>query len=370
MKVLTVVGARPQFIKARPVSAALAAAGAAEFLLHTGQHYDAAMSDNFFAELGLRAPDANLGVGSGPHGAQTARMLAGIEEHLLAVRPDWLLIYGDTNSTVAGALAAAKLHIPVAHVEAGLRSRNRRMPEEINRVVADHVSNRLYCPSAEAAANLAAEGITSGVHIVGDVMHDALRHFLPLASTRSPILSLLGLEPGSYHVATLHRAELTDDPELLQSVLRTLGSLAKPVILPLHPRTRARLNALSWSNPPDSRLRLVEPLGYLDMLRLVSASDRVLTDSGGLQKEAYWLGRPCITLRAETEWVETVAVGWNRLAGSNEETIRNALSEPIPAFRPPLYGDGDAAIRIAADLAGAAPATPARLPSAESPSRG
>lgn len=354
MKVLTVVGARPQFIKARPVSAALAAAGATEFLLHTGQHYDAAMSDNFFTELGLRAPDANLGVGSGPHGAQTARMLAGIEEHLIAVRPDWLLIYGDTNSTVAGALAAAKLHIPVAHVEAGLRSRNRRMPEEINRIVADHVSSRLYCPSSEAAANLAAEGITAGIHIVGDVMHDALRHFLPLATAHSSILAVLGLEPGSYHVATLHRAELTDDPDLLQSVLRTLGSLDKPVILPLHPRTRARLDALRWSNPNDSRLRLVEPLGYLDMLRLVSDSDRILTDSGGLQKEAYWLGRPCVTLRAETEWVETVAAGWNQLVGAPFDALRAALAKPIPALHLPLYGTGDASARIVADLLSAA----------------
>jgi UDP-GlcNAc3NAcA epimerase len=350
MKVLTVVGARPQFIKARPVSAALTTAGITEFLLHTGQHYDPAMSDNFFAELGLRAPDANLGVGSGPHGAQTARMLAGIEEHLLAVRPDWLLIYGDTNSTVAGALAAAKLHIPVAHVEAGLRSHNRRMPEEVNRVVADHLSTRLYCPSAEAAANLAAEGIARGVHIVGDVMHDALRHFLPLATARSTILADLGLDTGAYHVATLHRAELTDDPDLLQSVLHTLGSLSKPVVLPLHPRTRARLDALRWSNPAENRLRLVEPLGYLDMLRLVSACDRVLTDSGGLQKEAYWLGRPCITLRAETEWVETVAAGWNHLVGTRADALLAALATPVPALHPLLYGDGDASARIVTDL--------------------
>jgi UDP-GlcNAc3NAcA epimerase len=355
MNLVTIVGARPQFIKAGPVSAALAAAGIHERLLHTGQHYDDALSARFFTELGLPAPAANLGVGSGPHGAQTARMLTGIEERLLEWRPDVVLVYGDTNSTLAGALAAAKLHLPVAHIEAGLRSRNRAMPEEINRVVTDHLSARLYCPSAEAAANLADEGITTGVHVVGDVMHDAVRHYRPLALANSDILRRLHLEPRAYHVATLHRAELTDHPALLATVLATLSALPLPVVLPLHPRTRARLESTGWHARSNSALRLLEPLGYLDMLALVASSERVLTDSGGLQKEAYWLERPCLTLRAETEWIETVSAGWNTLvppaSSGFDAALRIALARPAPPLRPALYGEGDAAPLIAADLA-------------------
>ncbi len=350
MKVFSVVGARPQFIKARPLSTALEASGVSEFLLHTGQHYDAGMSERFFTELGLRLPNVNLGIGSGPHGAQTGRMLAGIEEHLVQWKPDVLLIYGDTNSTVAAALAAAKLHIPIAHVEAGLRSRNRRMPEEINRVIADHLSARLYCPSAEAAANLIAEGIHDGVEIVGDVMHDALRYFLPIAMQRSDVLDRLALSERNYHVATLHRADLTDDATLLKGMLCALGELDRPVILPLHPRTRARLEALAWSPPAGSKLLLISPLGYLDMLRIVASADRVITDSGGLQKEAYWLRRPCVTLREETEWTETVAAGWNRLAGTSASALRQAIGIAPAADHPPLYGDGHAAGRIVESL--------------------
>lgn len=354
MNLVTIVGARPQFIKAGPVSAALAAAGIHERLLHTGQHYDDAMSARFFAELGLPTPAVNLGVGSGTHGAQTARMLAGIEEHLLAWKPDAMLVYGDTNSTAAGALAAAKLHIPVAHVEAGLRSHNRRMPEEVNRVVTDHLSARLYCPSAESAENLRREGITAGVSIVGDVMHDAVLHYRPRALASSQVLARLCVEPQSYYVATLHRAELTDDPATLLAVFTALSTLGRPVIMPLHPRTRAKLAAAGWREPDVVGLRVIEPLGYLDMLALVASADRVLTDSGGLQKEAFWLDRPCVTLRAETEWVETVTSGWNTLVSPNganfAERLGSAISRPQPVEKWLLYGDGRAAHRITADL--------------------
>jgi UDP-GlcNAc3NAcA epimerase len=352
MKVLTIVGARPQFIKARPVSAALAEAGVEEFMLHTGQHYDHDMSGQFFTELGLRAPDTNLGVGAGSHASQTARMLTGIEEHLLAWRPDAVLVYGDTNSTAAGALAAAKLHIPVAHVEAGLRSYNRRMPEEINRVVTDHLSSRLYCPAQGACDNLAREGITGGVQVVGDVMHDALQFFLPLALQRPNPATLHRLSELNYYVATLHRADLTDNNERLCERLSALGSLDLPVVLPLHPRTRDRLDKVNWRPSPDQRLHVLPPLGYLDMLRLVSGCRCVITDSGGLQKEAYWLAKPCFTLREETEWTETVAAGWNHLVGMDTARLHAALQTPRPSARPQLYGSGDAAQRIARDLLG------------------
>ena len=352
MKVFTIVGARPQFIKARPVSAALAEAGVEEFLLHTGQHYDHDMSGQFFAELGLRAADINLGVGSGSHATQTARMLTGIEEHLLASRPDAVLVYGDTNSTAAGALAAAKLHIPVAHVEAGLRSQNRRMPEEINRVVTDHLSARLYCPAQAACDNLAREGITDGVQVVGDVMYDALQFFLPLALQRPNPATRHRLAESNYYVATLHRADLTDNNERLREQLSVLGDLDFPVVLPLHPRTRERLAKINWCPSPDQRLHVVAPLGYLDMLRLVSGCHGVITDSGGLQKEAYWLAKPCFTLREETEWTETIAAGWNHLVGLDTHRLLAALKAPRQLTHPQLYGAGDAAQRIARDLLG------------------
>jgi UDP-GlcNAc3NAcA epimerase len=272
MKILTVVGARPQFVKAWPVSAALRAAGCTEYLLHTGQHYDDQMSGRFFTELGLRTPDANLNVGSGSHADQTGRMLVGIEQHLVAQKPDWILVYGDTNSTLAGALAAAKLGVPIAHVEAGLRSFNRRMPEEINRVAVDHISTRLYCPSALAVSNLAREGITQGVAQVGDVMFDALRHFGAIARERSDLLARLKLSPRGYYLATIHRAENTDDPVRLRSLLEALGGLDRPVILPLHPRTRAALDAAGGKGLPAG-VRVIEPLGYLDMLAATQSAD-------------------------------------------------------------------------------------------------
>ena len=326
MKIVTVIGARPQFIKAWPLSRALRAAGIEEYIIHTGQHYDYLMSEVFFQELDIPKPDCNLEVGSGPHGRQTGLMLDRIEQVLLAQKPDWLLVYGDTNSTVAAALAAAKLHIPVAHVEAGLRSFNRRMPEEVNRVLTDHVSARLFCPTPTAVENLAREGITTGVHQVGDVMLDALTSAKVLADTRSTILATLGLQPQTYAVATVHRAENTDQPDQLRSLLATFASLDLPIVLPIHPRTRHILeNTLpEVLAKARSQIRLINPLGYLDMVNLTQHAATVLTDSGGLQKEAFWLGVPCITLREETEWVETVAVGANLLAGTSPDRIQQA----------------------------------------------
>lgn len=342
MKIVTVLGARPQFIKAWAVGAALRRAGFKQVVVHTGQHYDQNLSGQFFAELDLPLPEHHLGVGSGSHGEQTGRMLQGIEAVLTSERPDWVMVYGDTNSTLAGALAAAKLHVPIAHIEAGLRSFNRRMPEEVNRVLTDHVSDLLFCPSTSAQQNLAQEGITHGVHVTGDVMHDALLHFAARARATSNILARLQLAPREYYAATIHRAELTGDPDRLRALLAALGRLDRPVILPLHPRTRGQLEA-SGPHPSLGTLRLIEPLGYLDMLRLTADSRRLLTDSGGLQKEAYWLGVPCLTLRAETEWTETVAAGWNQLVDDDPSRIENALNTEPPARRPSLYGDGHAA---------------------------
>ncbi len=327
MKVATIVGARPQFIKAAPVSRALRQQHT-EVLIHTGQHYDDAMSAVFFRELEIPAPDVNLGIGSGPHGQQTGAMLAGIEEVLLAEQPDWALVYGDTNSTLAGALAAAKLHIPLAHVEAGLRSFNRRMPEEINRVLTDHVSTLLFCPTQTAVNNLAAEGIAQGVHLVGDVMHEALLWAAERARTRSTILVRLGLQEKVYLLATVHRAENTDDPARLRAILDAFAALDEPIVFPVHPRTQARIEALGLKSK-FRNLKSIAPVGYLDMVQLEQSARMILTDSGGIQKEAYWLGVPCVTLRDETEWVETVEAGWNVLVGAEMEQIVMAVKNPI-----------------------------------------
>jgi UDP-N-acetylglucosamine 2-epimerase len=346
MQIVSIVGARPQFIKAAPLSRALRRNPATrELLLHTGQHYDDAMSAVFFRELDLPAPDVNLGVGSGTHAAQTAAMLTGIEAVLLDARPDGVLVYGDTNSTLAGALAAAKLHIPVAHVEAGLRSYDRAMPEEINRVLADHLAALLFCPTATARANLAAEGVTAGVHVVGDVMYDALRHNLTLAAARPDPRMALGLAGRSYLLATVHRAANTDDPTRLRAIVTALNALAEVVIFPVHPRTRAALRALDVPLAPH--VRVLDPLGPLDMLRLEQQARLILTDSGGVQKEAYWLAVPCITLREETEWTETVAQGWNCLAGADPARITAAVAGFAPqGAPPPLFGDGHTAEAI------------------------
>ncbi|WP_420129554.1 non-hydrolyzing UDP-N-acetylglucosamine 2-epimerase [Longimicrobium sp.] len=354
--IVTVVGARPQFVKAGVVSRALVETGVREVLVHTGQHFDANMSDVFFHELGLPVPDHHLGVSGGSHGVQTARMLEGVERVLQEVRPDWLLVYGDTNSTLAGALAAAKLHVPVAHVEAGLRSFNRRMPEEVNRVLTDHTSELLFAPTEVAEGHLAREGIPAGrVHRVGDVMYDAALHFAERAERESTVLGDLGLEPGRYVLATVHRAENTDHPARLRAIVEGLSRVAAelPVILPLHPRTRGALRDQGLAVDAPG-LRVVEPLGYLDMVRLERDAALVATDSGGVQKEAYFFGVPCVTLRDETEWVELLEAGWNRLApptdaGAVADAVRGALGTRGRTGQ--LYGDGTAAVKVAHILA-------------------
>jgi UDP-N-acetylglucosamine 2-epimerase len=340
MKIVSIVGARPQFVKAGVVSRAIRSRHD-EVLVHTGQHFDDDMSAVFFRDLGLPEPDHHLGVGSGNHGEQTGTMIIRIERTLLDEEPEWVLVYGDTNSTLAGALAAAKLHVRVAHVEAGLRSFNRRMPEETNRVLTDHVSSLLLCPSRTAVDNLAAEGITAGVRLVGDVMADALNLAAERANA-SRILDVHDLQSGGFLLATVHRAENTDDPATLGRILSALGSLEETVVLPAHPRTRKAMAAANLE--ASGSLRLIDPVGYLDMVRLEQNARMILTDSGGMQKEAYWLGIPCVTLREETEWVETVEHSWNVLAGSDEAKIHDAVrSFSPPAERPPLYGDGNAA---------------------------
>ena len=351
MKIVTIVGARPQFIKAAAVSRRLRECHR-EVLVHTGQHYDDGMSAVFFRELGIPEPDHWLGVGSGSHGEQTGRMLAAIERVLLEERPDWVLVYGDTNSTLAGALAAAKMHIPLAHVEAGLRSFNRRMPEEINRVLTDHVSTLLLCPSALAVSQLAAEGITSGVLLVGDVMADAFQDAQERARHESGILETLGVTAGAYWLATVHRAENTDAPDRLRSILAAfdaIGSPEAPLLFAVHPRPRIALERICWTG--SAGVRLLGPLAYLDMARLQSEARGILTDSGGVQKEAYWAGVPCTTLRDETEWIETVSTGWNALAGADTERIVSLAGRSRPVGpRPPLYQTGSAAAAVVSSL--------------------
>jgi UDP-GlcNAc3NAcA epimerase len=335
--VLTIVGARPQFIKAAPVSKALAGSGDfRELLVHTGQHFDRVMSDVFFSELGLAEPHVNLNIHGGGHGVMTGRMLAALEHTIETEQPDWVLVYGDTNSTLAGALAGAKLHVRVAHVEAGLRSFNRMMPEETNRVVADHVSDLLLCPTRGAAANLRREGITRGVHVIGDVMYDACLAAGRRAAEKADVLESLGIVPGAFALATVHRAENVDVPEKLQAIIDYLKEEAgsQTIVLPLHPRTQ---QAMARFNIDSTGLCVCPPVSYLEMARLLAACTRVLTDSGGLQKEAYFHGKPCVTLRDETEWVETVECGWNRLWRGPDYRPRQPIAE---------YGDGRAADRI------------------------
>ena len=344
MKILTVVGARPQFVKAAAVSRILRETHT-EVLVHTGQHYDERLSEVFFRELGIPEPDYNLEVGSAGHSAQTGEMLIRMEPTFKKEKPDWVLVYGDTNSTLAGALAASKLHIPVAHIEAGLRSFNREMPEEINRVLTDHISQLLFCPAQKAVENLQLEGVTSGVHVVGDVMYDAVLRYSDAAAGNSPILASLDLKPHHYLLATVHRASNVDDTGRLLDILETFSMLGEIVVFPVHPRTLKAIRALGFS--AGENLKLVEPVGYLDMLWLEKNARMILTDSGGVQKEAYWFGIPCITLREETEWVETVQAGWNVVAGVGRERIMNAVRNfSVPASRPNLFGDGDAAQKI------------------------
>ncbi|MDP2233248.1 MAG: UDP-N-acetylglucosamine 2-epimerase (non-hydrolyzing) [Actinomycetota bacterium] len=351
MKIISVVGARPQFIKAAPVCRALRAHHE-EILVHSGQHYDYEMSDVFFEELGIPKPDYNLAVGSGGHGRQTGEMLGSLEVLFDEQKPDAVLVYGDTNTTLAGGLAAAKLGIPVAHVEAGLRSFNRTMPEEINRVVVDHVSELLMCPTRAAVANLAAEGISQGVSLVGDVMLDTARFFAEHVNA-SDALDHFELEAGQFYFATLHRAGNSDSASRLTSVIAALARLDRPVLWAVHPRTRKNITAFGLEDmlAAATNITPVPPISYIETVSLLRSAAGLLTDSGGMQKEAYFFGVPCVTMRNETEWVETVELGWNTLVGTDEERIVSAVSAlSRPANRPAVYGDGHAAEAIVAAL--------------------
>lgn len=349
MEILTVIGARPQFVKAAVVSRVIrdqAAAGGdiGERIVHTGQHYDHGMSKVFFEEMAIPEPSANLAVGSGMQGEQTAEMIAGIERELVAHKPDLLLVYGDTNSTLAGALAATKLHIPVAHVEAGLRSFDRRMPEEVNRIVTDHVSDFLFCPSQQAASQLAAEGIERGVHVVGDVMVDALEYYRARAIDPA--------RPAPFALATVHRAGNTDDPQRLAAIFEALAAAPTPVVMPIHPRTAAAMERQGIS--PRGSLECIPPVSYLQMIGLLERCEYVLTDSGGLQKEAYLCGKRCVTLRDQTEWIELVDIGANRIVGADPAAIAAALEwarAPLTE-QPRIYGDGQAGAAILSVLRG------------------
>lgn len=346
MMVTTIVGARPQFVKAAAVSRELAAAGITETIVHTGQHYDPGMSRVFFDELNIPEPTVNLAVGSATQAVQTGSIMVALEQFIVErPRPRVVLVYGDTNSTLAAALVAAKLNIPVAHVEAGLRSFNRLMPEEINRIVTDRLSALLFCPTPTSVENLSSEGMTTGVHLTGDVMLDATRMFADAAASKLDSLSVCGHPPETYCVATVHRAENTDDPERLRSIFDGLGRISGPVVVPLHPRTRSRISGITV--PGNVEIR--DPAGYLEMLTLVRHARMVLTDSGGLQKESLWLETPCITLRDETEWVETCEGGWNQVVGADADAIVAAAAQmpklPVPSFAAP-----GASKRIAAFL--------------------
>ena len=351
-KILTVIGARPQFIKAATVSRAVARRnGLREVIVHTGQHFDASMSNIFFDELAIPKPDHYLGIGGGSHGAMTGRQLEAIERVLLDEKPDCVLVYGDTNSTLAGALAAVKLHIPVAHVEAGLRSFNKRMPEEINRILTDHAANCLFAPTDTAVQNLRAEGIAENkIHQTGDVMLDASLFYRDRA--RKPAwFDSLGVDAGNFVLATVHRAENTDDRSRLEGIFKGLAASGAPVILPLHPRTKAHL--AEFSIELASHLHVIDPIGYLEMVWLEDNCMLICTDSGGVQKEAYFFGKPCLTMRDETEWVELVEHGWNQLVGTDSTRIANSISKACKAGEGcGLYGSGSASDEILTILAG------------------
>lgn len=351
VKFLTIIGARPQFIKAAPLSVELRKQHE-EVLVHTGQHYDANMSAVFFDELGIPKPDYNLGIGGGTHGEQTGRMLEAVEKVMMETSPDVVIVYGDTNSTVAGALAAAKLHIPVAHVEAGLRSFNRDMPEEINRIVADHLSTWCFCPSDVSVQQLAKEGVSHNVVNVGDIMADSVRLFALKARLQSHVLETIGVEARHFVLATCHRPVNTDSEENLKTILDAFAAMPLPVVLPLHPRTKGaicRYGLMDWLLA-QKNVCISEPLGYLDMLQLQQNAALVATDSGGVQKEAYYCNTPCLTLRNETEWVETVKIGWNTLCQIDKGSIISKtveiLSKDGEREHPDIYGDGFASRRI------------------------
>ncbi len=345
MVVLTVVGNRPQFIKAAAVSHRLRE-GAREVLVHTGQHYDEELSQIFFDELGLPRPEHRLDLGGGSNTAQTARMLEALESLLADERPDQVLVYGDTNSTLAGALAAAQAGVPVSHVEAGMRSFDRSMPEELNRVLTDHAASLLLCSSDAAAENLRAERVAGRVEVVGDVMVDIALLLGPRAAARADVLAAHGVEPGEYVLVTSHRAGNVDDPARLERLVRLLEAVPYPIVFPVHPRTRARLEAAGLLD----RLSLSPPLGYLEFTALLHHARAMLTDSGGVQKEAYLAATPCVTMRSTTEWTETVDAGWNVLVDLDAEAALAALERTPPAERPQLYGDGRAGERVVAAL--------------------
>lgn len=345
MDIVSIVGARPQFIKAAQVSREIRKKHK-EIILHTGQHYDSTMSATFFEELKIPEPDYNLGVGSGSHAEQTGRIVIGVENVLTKEKPELVLVYGDTNSTLAGALAAVKVHIPVAHVEAGLRSFNRKMPEEVNRVLVDRVSHLLFCPTKTAVKNLENEGLTKGVHLVGDVMYDAALHNKTLAEERD-ILQKLGVERGNYLLATVHRPSNTDIKDNLATIADTLASCGEEVVFPAHPRAVKFLRNFGLYDDFKEAIHLIDPVGYLDFTCLLMNAKKMITDSGGVQKESYFYEIPCITLREETEWVETVEDGWNILVGAHKDRILDAIETFDPkGKRRESYGDGKASKRI------------------------
>lgn len=353
MKIVSVVGARPQFVKLAPIHHAAKAAGVEHVIVHTGQHYDPMLSDVFFEDLGIGAPDVHLGVGSGSHGVQTGAMLAALDAVFDEHRPDWVLVYGDTNSTVAAALSAVKMHIPVAHLEAGLRSFNRRMPEEHNRVMTDHAADLLLAPTQVAVDHLSHEGLAERTVLVGDVMTDVLFDVRDrVAHAGSSLVAELALTPGDFYVATIHRAENTDDPDRLNQVVAALASLDRTTILLAHPRVVAKAAAHGIALTQGA-LQAHAPLAYPDLIGAVSSSAGVVTDSGGLQKEAFLLRVPCTTVRTETEWVETVELGWNVLADTADEIAAAVTrAQPVPTEAAP-YGDGHAAERVIEVLAAA-----------------
>lgn len=346
MKIVSVIGARPQFIKCGPLSRVLRKEHN-EILIHTGQHYDPEMSEVFFNELDIPQPDYNLGIGSGSHGEQTGKMLFEIEKILMKENPDLVLVYGDTNSTLAGALAASKLHIKIAHVESGLRSFDQTMPEEINRVLTDHISSLLFCPTDTAVVNLHNEGIISGVYNVGDVMFDALSYNQRIAEKKSSILEDLGLTSNDYMVATVHRPSNTDSFENLSSIVKAFCDAKLLTVFPVHPRTEKYLKQYGlWKKLCDS-IKIIPPVGYLEMLKLMTHARKILTDSEGVQKEAYILGVSCITMRENTEWIETVEDNWNILVGANYEKIMDAITNFEGAERRSnVFGTGNACINI------------------------
>lgn len=344
MKILTIVGARPQFIKAAPVSKALRKKHK-EILVHTGQHYDENMSNIFFNELKIPKPDYNLEIGSGSHGKMTGAMLSSLEEIYLKENPDFVLVYGDTNSTIAGALAASKLLIPVIHVEAGLRSFNKDMPEEQNRILTDHISKFLLVPTEDAIKNLKNEGIIDNVYNIGDVMYDAVLMFKELAKEKEYLLEELGVNKNEYILTTIHRAENTNNIERLKNMIQALNECGENVILPLHPRTKKFIEDYGLNF--NDNIKVIEPIGYLEMLMLESNSKKIVTDSGGVQKEAYFMGKPCITMRDETEWVETVKLGWNKIVGTDKNEIINSIKTFNPTTKQEkIFGDGNASDKI------------------------